>query len=344
MKRITILVLVLILLLTVASCASRSDNIPGATNEITRAEPTPVPPWQGAVPGAAPNFNAEQREPFNLVASFRDTLFLKSAVSWTRQLQLNQGGSIWFSALIIFLVAFDFKNWKSRRNIDLLLLLVPSIFLVDITLLGNTSDVAQSRLFGFLYLGLFLSTLVLLVRALMRAFEASESKWSANIARSILIGLTIFLILVNVLRTLIYNPNDSGHYTNIGAYRMLVTGKFPYGDDELRGGAAATYGPILYISHIPFQLLLKPITNQFTPGEDSLLRKMIVGGDDLYAEGPPVLATKLVVIFFQFIGVLGLYLIGRQMASSDVGWGLACLYVSSPYVMGLGGRMHSSGG
>lgn len=125
---------------------------------------------------------------------------------------------------------------------------------------------------------------------------------------------------------------------------MLVTGKFPYGDDELRGGAAATYGPILYISHIPFQLLLKPITNQFNPGEDSLLRKMIIDGDDLYAEGPPVLATKLVVIFFHFIGVLGLYLIGRQMASSDVGWGLACLYVSSPYVMGLGGEDAFIGG
>jgi hypothetical protein len=42
---------------------------------------------------------------------------------------------------------------------------------------------------------------------------------------------------------------------------MLETGQFPYGDPKLRDGAAATYGPVLYLSHIPFQLVLSSVAN-----------------------------------------------------------------------------------
>jgi hypothetical protein len=335
---LTTLLLVATLLVLPVSCQSPTE--PSRTQQEKPA-PAPAPPWQANVPGAAPNFEVEQREAFNPIVAFRDRAFVRTALSWVKGLQPNQGGIIWLAALIVFFVATDHTHLASRRNLDLLLLLAPSLFLVDVTILGNTTDAAQSMMFGLLYLGLFLGTVLLLVRSLMRAFEAEERRWVSNVAPYVLVALTILLFVVNVSRAVIFRPNDSGTFTNIGAQRMLTTGQFPYGDPQLRGGAAATYGPVLYLAHIPFQLSLKPVTTHLP--ESDVLHSIIVG-DDVQGSRPPAMATKLTVIFFHLLGVLGLVLLGRRMAMPDVGWALGCLYVSSPYVMGLGGEDRFIGG
>ena len=125
------------------------------------------------------------------------------------------------------------------------------------------------------------------------------------------------------------NPDDCGYYSNIGAARMISTGKFPYGDPVLHGGAAATYGPVLYLAHIPFQLAMSWVSTADEPSDQG-------EGGQRFPE-PPIVATKLAFLCFHFLGVLALVMIGRRLGGLPVGFGLACLYIVSPYVLGLGG-------
>ena len=110
---------------------------------------------------------------------------------------------------------------------------------------------------------------------------------------------------------------------------MISTGKFPYGDPVLHGGAAATYGPVLYLAHIPFQLAMSWVSTADEPSDQG-------EGGQRFPE-PPIVATKLAFLCFHFLGVLALVMIGRRLGGLPVGFGLACLYIVSPYVLGLGG-------
>jgi hypothetical protein len=131
-------------------------------------------------------------------------------------------------------------------------------------------------------------------------------------------------------------PDDCGIYINIGADRMMETKKFPYGDPTLRGGAAATYGPLLYLAHMPFQLVLSDIDRNVKADENPILNWIVTGGMEGYHD-VPMLATKLTLLCFHFLAVFGLVVIGTRLREPSVGWGLACLYVGYACVQGLGG-------
>jgi len=148
--------------------------------------------------------------------------------------------------------------------------------------------------------------------------------------------MLIFFLATNTFVALSRSPDDAGNFTNLGAAQMLKTGKFPYTDPKLQGGAAATYGPALYLAHIPFQLILSPIIKS-SMGKNALVRRVLVGSNDPNYSGPPVMATKLAMLSFHFLTVACLVLIGRRLANPSVGWGLAVLYTSSAYVHGIGG-------
>jgi hypothetical protein len=247
---------------------------------------------------------------------------------------------------VTVLVAFDFQDILSRRNLGLVLLLLPSLFLVDLVTLGNTpEDPTQTVWFGVLFLGLFLATAVLLVLALVRAFRPAVGRWAPNLATPILIGLTVLLLASNTFLALMRHPDDAGIFSNVGGEHLLKTGTYPYGAPALRGGAAATYGPVMYLAHIPFQLVLSPIAARLDPDANAVLRRIVVSPYPEYMyDGPPFLATKLALLAFHYLGVAGLVFIGRKLAGPAVGWGLACLYVGSAYVHGLGGEDWLIGG
>ncbi|MBV7327893.1 hypothetical protein KFU94_06465 [Chloroflexi bacterium TSY] len=138
-------------------------------------------------------------------------------------------------------------------------------------------------------------------------------------------------------------PDDAGSYTNKGTGRLLETGQFPYGDPILRGGSAATYGPVLYAAHIPFQLALSNVDASASFNENPISYWIAKGRLKGY-DGPPILATKLTVIFFHLFGIAALILIGRWLSNITVGLGLACLFAGSAYVQGIGGETHFTTG
>jgi hypothetical protein len=136
-----------------------------------------------------------------------------------------------------------------------------------------------------------------------------------------------------------HEPDDAGIYTNLGAQRWVETGTMPYADPLLKGpdspahGAAATYGPLLYLTHIPFQLLAG---TDYNPPE--------LGPKDQGYNWPPFLATQLTCAAFQLVALWALYGIGRRAGGQVLGLSLVILYAGSAYVLGLGSDFHLAGG
>lgn len=311
------------------------------TSEVSKEPPNEMIGTSKTVPGAAPDFRVDSIKTVSPSTALRSPLFIKAFSKWVTRLEPNQGGIIWLSIFVTLLVAFDFKRWISWRNADILLILVLSFLLIDLThWQGDLGDPVQGSLFGIVFLGIFLVSVLILARALVGAFTVRQKLWVPNLPTPFLVGLTILLFACNTLLALVRFPNDCGYYTNLGAERMLETGKFPYGDPMLRGGAAATYGPVLYIAHIPFQLGLSHIKPSVEQDEQSFYQWIVTGGQPHYL-GPPILATKLTLLFFHLLGIVGFILIGRQLGGVAIGWGLACLYIGSAYVQGLGGEAAS---
>jgi hypothetical protein len=292
-----------------------------------------------AVPGAAPDFRSASTEAVSALEAFRSPLVIKAISKWFERLQPNQGGVVWIAILITILVAFDFRKLICPRNADILLLLVLSFLLIDLIHLGGdgrNTDPAQKSLFGIMFFGIFLISVTLFIRAVVGAYIPGRP-WVSNLSSFVLIGMMLILLASNTLLALSRNPDDAGAFTNLGAHRMLQTGKFPYGDPGLRGGAAATYGPILYIAHMPFQLGIS-LFNSNGELRNSTGNRM--AGDKSPSRFPPLLATKLTLLFFHFLGVAGLIIIGWRLSGPAVGFGIACLYIGSAYVQGLGGETH----
>ena len=109
---------------------------------------------------------------------------------------------------------------------------------------------------------------------------------------------------------------------------------FPYGDPLLTNTPGATYSPILYYSHLVYQVLLAPIPlNPPDPRPEFGVYVL-----------PPVLASKLATMTFHLLGVGALFIAARRMMGSQAAWGVVALYCGSAYVMGVGGEREMIGG
>ena len=144
----SLLLLLLVIGLVATACGGSS---PGAGD----------PPTQGGdyprdVPGAAPDFNAQARAGAPLSRTLTTSAFAQAFINWAGNLRPNQGGRLWIALVVTLLVAFDLSKLNSRRNRDLLLLLAPGLFLVDLVPLGGElEDPATAALFAILFAGLF---------------------------------------------------------------------------------------------------------------------------------------------------------------------------------------------
>jgi hypothetical protein len=181
---------------------------------------------------------------------------------------------------------------------------------------------------------LFLATAAITLWSLIAASRAPAKPWSINLGVEALCVLVIGLLTLNALIAIGRSPEDCGIYTNLGAQRWRETGVIPYGDDELKGadspghGAAATYGPILYLSHMPFQALLGTPDNP--PDRNPM-------DEDRSYVPPPMFASALACLTFIAIGHLALYAIGRRLGGTVTALALVALYAGSPYMLGVGG-------
>ena len=244
----------------------------------------------------------------------------------------DQAGVLWIGILLVFLVAGDLRQIFSRRNAILAVLLLPAMPLLDIMLWeGRLGDSSTGWLLGVAFSGLFTLTALSAAVALYLALRKPDLDWNINLPNQ---GLRVLLIAVIILNTLVVlgrPADDAGNYTSLGAQRWLETGTMPYGDPLLRGpdapgfGAAATYGPLLYVAHMPFQLFFG------APSNEPDLRPI-----EKEYERPARYVTQFTCLVFQLLAIYALFKIGRRHANENIGLAMAILYAGSPYVMGLG--------
>ena len=248
----------------------------------------------------------------------------------------DQAGALWIGLLLLIVVAGDFRKVFSRRNGLLTILLLPAIPLLDIMKWeSRLGDPAFGWLLGAVFSALFTVTAFIAVFALYLVFRRPDIDWNINLPiRGLRILLTVVIIL-NMLVVMARPGEDSGPYTSLGAQRWMETGTMPYGDPLLRGpdapgfGAAATYGPLLYVAHMPLQLVLGSPWN--SPDLSPMSREYIK---------PAQYVTKLTCLVFQLLALYALFEIGRRYSSETTGLAMAIIYGGSPYVLGLGSDIY----
>ncbi|MGH7665468.1 MAG: hypothetical protein ACRENI_14445 [Gemmatimonadaceae bacterium] len=239
----------------------------------------------------------------------------------------DAGGAIWLGALVALLVFGDFNRLLSLRNLALAGLLATAPLLNDI---GRWNFAQHPRFTAGLWTAIFLVTAAHTVWALMLARSRPRRAWVPNLTRPALVVLAALLVAMNALTTLIRPAEDAGHYTNLGAQRWMETGISPYADSLLQGaqspghGAASTYGPVLYVAHMPLLLLLGDAEN---PADASVMSPDY--------RRPSDLATQGLALLFHLAGLWALYVIVRRHAGERTALGAVILYACMPYLAGL---------
>jgi hypothetical protein len=258
---------------------------------------------------------------------------------FVRALLPTQAGVLWISLIVALMVAFDFGRLSNPRNFELVGLLAIGFLLFDIMRFFDVlRDPTYFRLLDWVFTAIVAVSLALFGVALWRMRRPHGTPWRPNLPRRALVALTLVLLGGNVLMGLVHEPDDAGFYSNVGGQRLRESGTFPYGDPLFTVTPVATYTPVLYFAHIPFQMLLDPEPLN----RASFDRAAFDAGEPYYLS--PLLASQLATIMFHLLGVAALVLIGRRMANAEVAWGLAALYCGSAYVMGVGGDPDAIGG
>ena len=246
----------------------------------------------------------------------------------------NAAASLWIGALVAFLLFGDYARIRSRQNIALAGVLSLAPALLHIIVLSRTPRY-----------GPWIETVIYLLTAgaTIWAFQLSRGKalpgWRVNLRLNSLRALLVFIVAMDLVIVIGRPPDDAGRYTNLGARRWVETGTIPYADEKLKGpdapayGAAATYGPLLYISHMPIQWALRVPSNppELAP-KDSTYRR------------PGLLATKITCAIYFLLALGALFVIVRRLAGEEFALAATALFAGSPYVLGLGGTEYFIGG
>ena len=256
-----------------------------------------------------------------------------------RDLRSPQAMIAVLAALVLLVVGFDLRQPRHSRNLDLLLMYVTGLALFDVMrffdLLNRPAYVA---LLDWVFSAVFALSALLIVRALYRCTRPAIARWEPNLRTSTLAALAVVLVMVDLAVLFKRPPDDAGWFVNLGAQRLRERGRLPYGDPILTGTPAAAYGPLLYVAHVPFQVIVAP--RVLNPGAPA---KPLLGEQSTYYL-PPTLATTLCTAAFHVLGVAALWFAASRLASVRVAWGLVCLYCGSLAVLGIGGDDYAVAG
>ncbi len=240
----------------------------------------------------------------------------------------SQGAVLVMSLLIMLAIGIDWNRPRHPRNIEMLAL-VPIGFLLFncMRYFELFQDPAYWQLMDAVFIAIMAVSLFLLTRALMRMTHPHEDQWRPALPKRALMAIALVLLTLNAMTALLRQPDDVGFYTNLGAQRLRERAMFPYGDPLLSNTPGATYSPILYFSHLAYQVMLVPVQNPPDPKPEFGVYVL-----------PPMLASQLATLTFHILGVIGLFIAARRLISAEAAWAIVALYCGSAYVMGVGGE------
>ncbi|MEO7133579.1 MAG: hypothetical protein ABI024_05095, partial [Vicinamibacterales bacterium] len=258
--------------------------------------------------------------------------------SFLKTILPTEAGTLWIAVIVVVVVGLDTNRVLNPLNLELLSTLLVGVFMFNVMRFFDfLEDPVYFNVLDWVFTAIFVTTLCLFGRAVWRVWSAPAQRWRPNLPVRTLMLLTFVLLTLNSLTVVIHDPDDAGFYTNLGGQRLRERARFPYGDQLITGSAAAAYGPVLFLAHLPFQWLLDP-----SPvNADSPNHALLPG--EVYRLPPP-LATQLATLTFHLFGVAALIAATRRLAGDRVAWGVAALYCGSAYVLGVGGPREMIGG
>jgi hypothetical protein len=242
-----------------------------------------------------------------------------------------QGITVVLALAVILTIAFDTRRPRRGVLIDLLLMFAAGACLFDVMrFFDHLNDRAYVDLLDWVFIAVFALTAALMLRSLWRAWKDAPTAWRPNLRRGVLGGLAVALLLLDGAAVMTRPPDDAGFFVNLGAQRLRERGRLPYGDPLLTATPGAAYAPLVYVAHVPFQVLVAPKgMNETSPDSPQL------GGQSTYYL-PPLAASQLCALTFHLIGVAALFFAARRLAGADVGLAVVCLYCGSLAVLGIG--------
>jgi hypothetical protein len=292
-----------------ATPQSRPYRPPGSTYRMPGADMEQLPLSEWAAPGPLKNY----------------------AVDVLKKLLPNDAGAAWIGLFVVLLVGASFRPFRFGRNLECVALLALTPFYVHmLSRQATLDDDPKTRPYYVIgFTAVYALTAWWFLRGLIGSrARPSTAQAAPALSQGAVRGLALALVFLNAFLVVARPPDDCGHYVNRGAQRMLERGTLPYADAKLLGGAAATYGPVLYaVNGAILALRADP-----TPNDPETWPNPEYG----YVV-PPVWAAKATVAFFHLLGLFSLYVIGRRLRDAKTGWALIALYAGSPYVLGLGG-------
>jgi hypothetical protein len=240
----------------------------------------------------------------------------------------SEGATLIISLLVMLAIGFDWSRPRHPRNLELLALLPIGFLLFRcMRYFELFNDPTYWRLMDAVFIAIMAVSLFLLARALTRMRWPHHDEWRPALPKRALMTIALVLLTLNAMTALLRPPDDVGFYTNLGAQRLRERAMFPYGDPLLTNTPGATYSPILYFSHLFYQVLLVPVQNPPDPKPEFGVYVL-----------PPMLASQLATTTFHILGVIGLFIAARRLISSEAAWAIVALYCGSAYVMGVGGE------
>lgn len=258
--------------------------------------------------------------------------------TFLKSLLPTESGTIWISLIIAVVVGIDTADILNPMNLELASMLIIGVLLFNVMRFFDfLDDPIYFNVFDWVFTGVVFTGLWLFGRALWRVWRPLAHGWRPNLPVRSLMVLTALLLSLNALTVVIREPDDAGFYTNLGGQRLRERSRFPYGDKLLTGSPAAAYGPVLFLSHLPFQFFLDPGGVNAESPDHKWTR------DDNYRLPAP-LASQLATLAFHLFGVAALIVGVRKIAGDQVAWGLAALYCGSAYVLGVGGPREAVNG
>jgi hypothetical protein len=252
---------------------------------------------------------------------------------------VSQGFVLSFSLALMLLMAFDFRHPSNPRNVDLLLMqAIGWSFYNILGFLDRLQDPTTRNYMDWVFTAVVVLSLALMARALVRIYRPARISWRPRLGAGTAMALALVAVTADVGTALFRAPDDAGYFVNIGAQRFRERLKLPYGDPLLTATPAAAYGPLLYLAHLPFQLVLAPqAVNAESPDRPPIETA------DVYFE-PPIEATKFCSIAFHLLGVVALFAAANTLSGAATAWTLVALYSSSAFVLGVGAADYSIGG
>lgn len=239
----------------------------------------------------------------------------------------SQGAVLVISLLVMLAIGFDWKRPRHPRNLEMAALVPVGFLLFNcMRYFELFNDPTYWQVMDAVFIAIMAVSLFLLARALVRMRHPHADPWRPALPKGALISIALVLLTLNCMTALLRPPDDVGFYTNLGAQRLRERAMFPYGDPLLSNTPGATYSPILYFSHLAYQVMLVPVQNPPDP-------KPEYGAYVL----PPMLASQLATTTFHLLGVLGLFIAARRLIGVEAAWAIVALYCGSAYVMGVGG-------